>query len=496
MNRPAVIKGVAEAAGNFAEAAPGHRFNLYFPIWRDDWSADNNRKKDAIKDCTRIRPAVADVLNGLRTRQQTLFAAYPEGLCVQTRSTAPFATGLGNEHPVENGFAFLTPYGLPYLAGSGVKGVLRRAAEESALNPGEYGIAAEPAPTLLDVWWLFGFEGAAGAWWPLTSKEQRDLPEDTKERRTQIRSSFRAHLATLSGRPDLPAWICRAIPPGKDRVRYLADPAIFLSDLDELRQRIHTRGALSFWDVFPKPLGNALAVEIMTPHFSDYYQRKMSAAYPSGATPHDAGQPTPIPFLAVPAGAAFDFHVVCESHYLPEALRPTWKALLRGVFTHAFDWMGFGAKTAVGYGIVQPDPVAEEAQRHREAQETVRRAQEAAERHQQAVEAAEVARKRAEFEAMPESDKAHDRFQQALAVFGAADQLDKGRYAELAGLLNRLASEAQEWTVAADRARAADAMVAACERFGWAPPGLKRDKREKQEGKRREQIEKVRAGGM
>ena len=344
MNQPAVIKGVAEAAGNFAEAAPGHRFNLYFPIWQANWSADNNRKKDAIKDCTRIPRSVAKVLDDLRARQQALFAAYPEGLRIEAISTAPFATGLGNEHPVENGFAFLTPYGLPYLAGSGVKGVLRRAAEELALFPGEYGIAAEAAPTLLDVWWLFGFEGAAGAWWPLTSKEQRDLPEDTKERRGQIRSSFRAHLATLSGRPDLPAWICRAVPPGKDRVRYLADPALFLTDLDDLRQSIHTRGALTFWDVFPKPAKTALTVEIMTPHYTDYYQ--------NGGTPNDAGQPNPIPFLAIPAKSDFDFHVVCEPHYLPDTLRPTWKTLLQGIFTHAFDWLGFGAKTAVGYGVM------------------------------------------------------------------------------------------------------------------------------------------------
>lgn len=34
------------------------------------------------------------------------------------------------EHLLENGFAFLNPYGLPYLPGSGVKGVLRQAARE------------------------------------------------------------------------------------------------------------------------------------------------------------------------------------------------------------------------------------------------------------------------------------------------------------------------------------------------------------------------------
>ncbi|PZP50172.1 MAG: hypothetical protein DI596_15265, partial [Azospira oryzae] len=51
---------------------------------------------------------------------------------ISALATAPFTTGLGNEHPLENGFAFLWPYGLPYLPGSGVKGVVRRAAEELA----------------------------------------------------------------------------------------------------------------------------------------------------------------------------------------------------------------------------------------------------------------------------------------------------------------------------------------------------------------------------
>lgn len=264
MSNPAIIQSMAQAAGNFADAAPGHRFNLYFPIWRNDWGADNTGKKDAIKQCTPIPRKVGEVLDALRTRQQAVFVAHPEGLRVEVRSTAPFATGLGNEHPVENGFAFLTPYGLPYLAGSGVKGVLRRAAEELVAE----GMEGFGQP-LVDA--LFG-------------PQDIRKPEDAR------------------------------------------------------------RGALDFWDVFPEPPKEALTVEIMTPHYTDYYQK--------GGTPNDAGQPTPIPFLAVPAGALFQFHVVCQPHYLPESLRQTWKPLLEKIFTHAFDWLGFGAKTAVGYGAM------------------------------------------------------------------------------------------------------------------------------------------------
>lgn len=41
------------------------------------------------------------------------------------KTTWHFATGLGLDHPIENGFAFHHALGVPYLAGSGVKGLLR-----------------------------------------------------------------------------------------------------------------------------------------------------------------------------------------------------------------------------------------------------------------------------------------------------------------------------------------------------------------------------------
>ncbi|WP_295455479.1 type III-B CRISPR module RAMP protein Cmr6 [uncultured Thiodictyon sp.] len=310
MTQEAVIRSIAAVADKFNAAAPGHRFHLYFPIWQDNWDLDKI-KKDALQSCTRIPSPVLDLLDGLRTRQQNLFAAFPEGLRVAGISSAPFATGLGNEHPVENGFAFLTPCGLPYLAGSGVKGVLRRAAEELALFPEDFAQGDTPVLTLLDVWWLFGFEGAAGAWWPLSASEQKDVSDEAKEGRVRFRERFLTHRGTLADHPDLPAFICRVIPRGKDRDRYLANPGQFLDELDQIQVRgdIQTRGALTFWDVFPRPAKGALSVEIMPPHHSDYYQH--------GGTPNDADQPNPIPFLAIPPDSQFDFHVICAAPDLP-----------------------------------------------------------------------------------------------------------------------------------------------------------------------------------
>ncbi|MBM4130616.1 type III-B CRISPR module RAMP protein Cmr6 [bacterium] len=253
----------------FDDCPPGHRFNLYFPIWRDDWSADKTGKAEAIRACTPLSAIARSLLSSLRERQLALAEAMG-ALTLEARSLAPFATGLGLEHPVENGFAFLSPYGLPYLAGSGAKGVFRRAAQELSCNEN-----APLTPTDVDI--LFG-------------------PEDTDEAR---------------------------------------------------------RGALNFWDVFPDC--PALSVEIMTPHHGNYYQQ--------GGTPNDAGQPNPIPFLAVPPGAAFRFIVGCDTARLPEALAPRWRDIVTTVFLHACDWRGFGAKTAVGYGAIELD---EKAQARRE----------------------------------------------------------------------------------------------------------------------------------
>ncbi len=62
----------------------------------------------------------------------------------------PFATGLGLPHPIENGFAWHPTLGVPYLAGSAVKGLLRAWLE-----------AWQPSPCAhLDDW--FGTTEAAG----------------------------------------------------------------------------------------------------------------------------------------------------------------------------------------------------------------------------------------------------------------------------------------------------------------------------------------------
>jgi len=312
---------------------PGHRFGLFFKSWKQDWNPDDTGKKEGLKETLVLDKATLELLQALRLRQasQAQSLSNPP-LQISAISESPFMTGTGMEHPLENGFAFLNPYGLPYLSGSGVKGVLRSAAEELALD-----MATEDGWNLLAVWWLFGFDTSSVH---LTGKAIAPLKAEAE----QLQASYRQQIPNLAANPWLVPFIS-AVLSGRERADYLAHPAKFLEDIGSkrtLRESIHLRGSLCFWDVIPEPGGNQLGMDILTPHHRDYYQGK--------SAPNDCGQPIPNQFLVIPAGSRFLFNVQCNTTGLPEALTESWRKLLETAFEHAFDWFGFGAKTAVGYG--------------------------------------------------------------------------------------------------------------------------------------------------
>lgn len=296
------IAAVPRYLGNdFAGASPGLRFGMYLKLWgvnnrsrevlwtthdvnyrisgqnREEREFKDENKNTALREATRMTGTDKETMVALADRQRALAESRSAGgalLRLEAKAVAPFTTGLGNEHPLENGFAFLNPYGLPYLPASGVKGVLRQAARE-LLPDGVIG--GNSGWTVEAITALFGKESADG-------------------------------------------------------------------DTD------HQRGALSFWDVIPQLAGDVLNVDVMTPHQAHYYQQ--------GETPHESGQPNPINFLTVPARSVFTFHVTCDLSYLRRVATDLgengrWKDLLQSAFEHAFKWLGFGAKTAVGYGAMQ-----------------------------------------------------------------------------------------------------------------------------------------------
>ncbi len=344
------------------EMPPGHRFNLFFPYWNNGWEAESSNKTETLKKVCAMPDCSKKLLRALIKRQEELASKFGErALIFPCRLVSPFITGLGNEHPIVNGFSFLTPYGLPYLAGSGIKGVLRHAAELMALFPEEYPSAGTAAITLLDVWWLFGFEGAGCSIWPGNRNDGGG--------ENPWLQAWARHMEVILERKDLAHFIGILGIPDKQKARFKSDPREFLAELSrqnpEFRQSLHSRGALTFWDGFPDC--EKMAVEIMTPHYNHYYQEDRQ--------PHDSGQPNPIPFLAVPEGSSIRITVQCDTARLPSSFE--WKPQLKDIFTFSNKWQGFGAKTAIGYGAFSLDE-AEMGKLEKAAEERFKKARERA----------------------------------------------------------------------------------------------------------------------
>lgn len=341
---------------------PGHIFNLYAPMWVSEnfrsehggkaeskWEIAENidektrwnneiRKKEitrAARDSGKTEilsqtaqsfPKETKEFQERLIKRQIGLAEAAGAFVMPCKLNAPLATGLGNEHPVENGFSFLSPYGLPYIAGSSVKGALRRAAEIMALFGEEYGVEDF---CMLDVWFLFGFEGVGASYWAC-SKKRDEKTEDDK----RYIEAMAKQLAKLAARKDLPKFL-EMVDLNSANVESL------LKDLTDGKRTvldaISFRGVLTFWDAFPAC--DKMAVEIMTPHYGHYYQK--------GKSPHDSGKPNPIPFLVVPVGSEMNLVIQCQENRAPNK---NWRELCERIIEFAAKWQGFGSKSAIGYG--------------------------------------------------------------------------------------------------------------------------------------------------
>lgn len=118
--------------------SPGFYFQRCLRIWEPGLRGIVKQKAMAVRPLVgREEPAIvgdAELHRALLARQAAAFAGLRErcdGLERRLQSLTPFITGIGQPHPLENGFAFLKPYGLPYLAASGVKGAVRAACVET-----------------------------------------------------------------------------------------------------------------------------------------------------------------------------------------------------------------------------------------------------------------------------------------------------------------------------------------------------------------------------
>lgn len=108
------------------------------------------------------------------------------------------------------------------------------------------------------------------------------------------------------------------------------------------------QGRIQFFDAYPCEVPQ-LSVDIMTPHYSDYYSQQKP--------PVDSTDPKPIPFLTVSKGRFHFALAIDESHNIPQAdsrfLDNIPLDFAKATLLEALQIPGIGAKTAVGYGSWQ-----------------------------------------------------------------------------------------------------------------------------------------------
>lgn len=256
------------------------------------------------------------------------FAVHQANLCAardgQSRAFLTdwhFATGLGNPHPVENGFAWHPTLGVPYLTGAAVKGIVR-AWVEGWMSPEDFPGANESEREINRLATLYRWFGS----------EDKDF-----KKRKELRE------ADFS-------------PPSQGR------------DLDT------EAGAFVFFDAIPlKPV--TLACNVMTPHYGKWYEKGgeiQNAASEPDKVPADWHDPVPVPFLVVKAGS-FLFSIAPRTAQAQADISTVIKAL-----QDALAYLGAGAKTAVGYGAMSRD-ISSEGDLRRLQEEQEGQAQAAAE---------------------------------------------------------------------------------------------------------------------
>lgn len=112
------------------------------------------------------------------------------------------------------------------------------------------------------------------------------------------------------------------------------------------------RGEVIFLDVYPseKP---EFKLDIMNPHFQKYYNEER-------AKPLENEDPNPINFLVVSEGCGFTFR--CIYKLLENEKEEEKQKDIEAFFETAFKEVGFGGKTAVGYGRFQTEKIQKQPQ--------------------------------------------------------------------------------------------------------------------------------------
>lgn len=130
MSNPALPLFQCDAPKHFprSDANTGLWYDKFCSSWDAGWKMSGEKKLAWIKTVVGVVGSKT-LIKEFEDRQRQL-ADRSGGKVFQFITDSRFATGLGREHPIENGFAWHYTLGTPYLPGSSIKGLIRNWAEQ------------------------------------------------------------------------------------------------------------------------------------------------------------------------------------------------------------------------------------------------------------------------------------------------------------------------------------------------------------------------------
>jgi|WetSurMetagenome_2_1015567.scaffolds.fasta_scaffold15965_6 CRISPR-associated protein Cmr6 len=107
------------------ESNAGLWYDKFCDQWQEKWyDLGDSGKKSWIEEITDRPVGDPRLIKEIMERRLNLITGCG-GIALHIKTDGPFVTGLGRNHPVENGFAWHQILGTPYQPGSSVKGIVR-----------------------------------------------------------------------------------------------------------------------------------------------------------------------------------------------------------------------------------------------------------------------------------------------------------------------------------------------------------------------------------
>lgn len=269
----------------------------------------HERSKEILKNSAKELKIIHSFQRNVLTDMHCKGAMFSE---FKAELVSPFISGLGSGHPTETGMILDRNTGLPYIPASEIKGIMRLA---HALNLKDSGKTVIKQGNI---------------------NEKGEFIEDKNGNQFMIDDS----------EPSLR--------------KYFGDTFTDTTKKDTVR------GQLVFLDAFPANIPD-LKVDIMNPHYQSYYKGPEKGKENQFKGPIETESPIPIKFLTVEKGTEFIFRVFAmlllpltkEEEYdgVDRTFGDNDNKAVAAMFKKAFTELGFGGKTAIGYGkFSEPEP--------------------------------------------------------------------------------------------------------------------------------------------